>query len=179
KYIQPGRKVSLEREVFPKLVEEGKLFGYVFDGLWTDIGKAEDYLEINKILLDSLRGRHENVIKGDVKIKEPVFCDLSATIGEGSTIGPYAVLGKNVSVGRNAHIKNSVIFSGVSISDDSLINGAIIGENVVVGKRVKISSNCVIGDYAVIGDNVSLAEGVSICPAKEVFHDVSESKCVI
>ncbi|MEM3618539.1 MAG: NDP-sugar synthase [Candidatus Bathyarchaeia archaeon] len=179
KYIQIGRKVSLEREVFPKLVEEGKLFGYVFNGLWTDIGKAEDYLEINKILLDSLRGRHENVIKGDGKIKEPVFCDLSATIGEGSTIGPYAVLGKNVSVGRNAHIKNSVIFSSVSISDDSLINGAIIGENVVVGKRVKISSNCVIGDYAVIGDNVSLAEGVSICPAKEVFHDVSESKCII
>ncbi len=179
KYIHGGRKVSLEREVFPKLVDEGKLFGYVFDGLWTDIGKAEDYLEVNKILLDSLHGKQGNIIKSYGKVNEPVFCDESITIEEGSTIGPYAVLGKNVCVGKNVHIKNSIIFPGVSISDDSLISGAIIGENVIIGRRVKISRNCVIGDCAVIGDNVSLAEGVSICPAKEVFRDVLESKCLV
>jgi mannose-1-phosphate guanylyltransferase len=179
KYVPKERKVSLEREIFPRLVEEDKLFGYVFNGLWTDIGKAEDYLEINKILLDKLDGKQKNMIKGKVKINEPVFCDKSVTIKDGSTIGPYAILGKNVSIGREVHIKNAIIFPGVSISDFSLINGAIIGENAVVGERVKISENCVIGDHAVIGDNVSLAEGVSICPAKEVFRDVSESKCII
>ena len=179
RYIQKGRKISLEREVFPKLAEEGKLFGYVFDGLWTDIGKAEDYLEINKILLDNLRGKRENLITGYGKINEPVFFDESVTIGEGSTIGPYVVLGRNVSIGRNVQIKNSIVFPGVSVFDGSLITGAIIGENVVVGRRVKIGGNCVIGDCAVIGDNVSLAEGVSICPAKEVFHDVLEAKCII
>lgn len=179
KYIQTGKKVSLEREVFPKLAEEGKLFGYVFDGLWTDIGKAEDYLEINKILLDNLRGKLENVIRGWAQINEPVFSDESVIIEEGSTIGPYAVLGKNVNVGRKVHIKNSIIFSNVSISNDSLINGAIIGENVVIGRGVKIGWNCVIGDCAVIGDNVSLADGVSICPWKEIYRDVLESKCII
>lgn len=179
KYIPKGRKVSLEREIFPKLVEEGKLFGYMFNGLWTDIGKAEDYLEINKILLDKLNWEQKNVVWEKVKIEKPVFSDESVTIKDGSAIGPYVVLGKNVSVGRNVHIKNSIIFSGVSISDFSLIDGAIIGENAVVGERVKISRNCVIGDHAVIGDDVSLAEGVSICPAKEIFRDVSESKCII
>ncbi|MEM3769559.1 MAG: NDP-sugar synthase [Candidatus Bathyarchaeia archaeon] len=179
KYVQTGRKVSLEREVFPRLVEEGKLFGYVFAGLWTDIGKAEDYLEINKTLLDGLRGKLKSVMKGHWRINEPVFCDESATIEENSIIGPYAVLGKNVNVRRNVHIKNSIIFPGVFVSDNSLINGAIIGENVVVGKGVKISGNCVIGDCAIIGDNVSLTEGVSICPAKEVFQDVSEPKCIV
>jgi len=179
KYIQAGRKVSLEREVFPKLAEEGKLYGYIFDGLWTDIGKAEDYLELNKVLLDSLRGKLKNVIKGNGRINEPVFFDESATIEDGSTIGPYTVLGENVNVGRNVQIKNSIIFPGVSILDDSLVNGAIIGENVVVGRRVKIVGNCVIGDCAVVGDDVFLAEGVSICPAKEVFRDVSEPKCII
>lgn len=179
KYIQAGRKVSLEREVFPKLVEEGKLFSYEFNGLWTDIGKAEDYLEINKILLDNYYGKLKNVIKGCGQINEPVFCDESVTVEEGSIIGPYVVLGKNVNVGKNVDIKNSIIFPGVSISDDSLINGAIIGENAVIGRGVKINRNCVIGDCAVIGDGVSLAEGVSICPAKEIFRDVSESTCII
>ncbi|MEM3579719.1 MAG: NDP-sugar synthase [Candidatus Bathyarchaeia archaeon] len=179
KYVQTGRKVSLEREVFPKLAEEGKLFGFTFNGLWTDIGKAEDYLEVNKTLLDNLRGKLKNVIKSGGQINEPVFCDESVTIEEYSTIGPYTVLGKNVNVGRKVHIRNSIVFPGVSISDDSFINGAIIGENAIIGRGVKISGNCVIGDCAVIGDNVSLAEGVSICPAKEVYRDVSEAKCII
>ncbi|MEM2947042.1 MAG: NDP-sugar synthase [Candidatus Bathyarchaeia archaeon] len=179
KYIQTERRVSLEREVFPKLAEEGKLFGYLFEGLWTDIGRAEDYLEINKTLLNDLSGRLKNVTKDREWINEPAFCDESVKVERGSIIGPYTVLGKNVDVGRNVHIKNSIIFPGVSVSDDSLINGAIIGENVIVGRRVKISENCVIGDCAVIGDNVSLAKGVSICPAKEVFRNVSEARCII
>jgi NDP-sugar pyrophosphorylase family protein len=31
--IPKGRKVSLEREIFPKLAEKGKLYGYVLNGL--------------------------------------------------------------------------------------------------------------------------------------------------
>ena len=53
-YIPSGRAVSMEREVFPKLAEEGKLFGHFVNGLWMDIGKPEEYLETNKIILDSL-----------------------------------------------------------------------------------------------------------------------------
>ena len=52
-YIPSGRAVSIEREVFPKLAEEGKLFGHYVNGLWMDIGKPEEYLETNKIILDS------------------------------------------------------------------------------------------------------------------------------
>ena len=53
-YIPQGKAVSMEREVFPKLAEKGELYGHVFKGLWIDIGKPEEYLQTNKILLDSL-----------------------------------------------------------------------------------------------------------------------------
>ena len=43
-YIPSGRAVSMEREVFPKLAEEGKLCGHFVNGLWMDIGKPEEYL---------------------------------------------------------------------------------------------------------------------------------------
>ncbi|MGB9853343.1 MAG: sugar phosphate nucleotidyltransferase [Candidatus Bathyarchaeales archaeon] len=178
-YIPKGRKVSLEREVFPKLVEKGKLYGYIFDGLWTDIGKAEDYMEINKILLDLYAGEQKFRIRKEVEFRKPVVFDEEFSVGEGSIIGPYAVLGQNVKVGKNVHIKDSIIFPRVSISDSSTINGAIIGENVIIGKGVKIGEKCVIGDHAVIGDNVSLAKGVSICPAKEIFESMPASKWVI
>tara|TARA_Y100000310_G_scaffold296245_1_gene328337 strand:+ start:71 stop:919 length:849 start_codon:yes stop_codon:yes gene_type:complete len=38
------RKVfSLERDVFPKLIDEGRLFGYVFEGQWFDVSTPEIY----------------------------------------------------------------------------------------------------------------------------------------
>lgn len=41
-YIPKGKSM-LEKDVFPKLAEEGKLFGYEFKGQWFDIGIFEDY----------------------------------------------------------------------------------------------------------------------------------------
>jgi len=178
-YIPKGRKVSLEREVFPKLAEQGGLYGYVFDGLWMDIGKPEDYLEINKILLNSFANPQEHKIGNNVEVKEPVAFDKEVSIAEKSVIGPYAFLGQNVIVGKNVHIQDSVIFPGTVISDFASINKAIIGEGVFIGKRVKIGSGCMIGDHAKIKANVSLAKGVSICPAKEVSESVLAPKCIV
>lgn len=39
----PKRKAMMETDVFPKLAEEGKLFGYPFDGQWFDTGTHEAY----------------------------------------------------------------------------------------------------------------------------------------
>jgi len=41
-YIPKG-KAMIERDVFPKLAQEGKLFGYPFDGQWFDTGTPEAY----------------------------------------------------------------------------------------------------------------------------------------
>jgi NDP-sugar pyrophosphorylase family protein len=50
-YINKGKKVSLEKDVFPKLAEEGKLYGFIYDGYWRDVGVPEDYMEVLKDLL--------------------------------------------------------------------------------------------------------------------------------
>jgi len=178
-YIPKKRKISLEREVFPKLVKKGKLYGFIFDGLWMDIGKLEDYLKINKILLDSFANQQKYKIGNETEVRKPVAFDKGVFIGEKSVIGPYVVLGQNVIVGKNVRIQNSVIFPGTRVSDLSSISGAIIGENVIVGKGVRIGKKCVLGDHVKVKDNVSLAEEVSICPAKEVSENVLTPKCII
>ena len=38
-----AKTFSLERHVFPKLIEEGRLFGYVFEGQWFDVSTPEVY----------------------------------------------------------------------------------------------------------------------------------------
>ncbi|MEM5811245.1 MAG: nucleotidyltransferase family protein [Candidatus Aenigmatarchaeota archaeon] len=42
-YIRPNSKVSLEKEVFPILCEEGELSAYIYNDFWTDIGVPDDY----------------------------------------------------------------------------------------------------------------------------------------
>ena len=42
--LEPGRRASIERDVFPRLVGDG-LYGYVGDGYWLDIGTPERYLQ--------------------------------------------------------------------------------------------------------------------------------------
>ena len=166
--IPEGRAVSMEREIFPKIATDGKLYGYIVRGLWMDIGKPEEYLQTNRILLDTLTVKPKHKSPGKFELKQPIALDKGVSISNGAVIGPYAVLGKNVTVGKNAHIRDSVIFSGTKIGDSAWINGAIIGEEAVIGCNVKVGKGCIIADHARIMKGVSLDDDTSVCPAKEV-----------
>ncbi len=177
-YLSKGKKFSMEREVFPKLAQEGQLCGHVFQGLWMDIGKPKEYLQANKHLLDALAKTQRPKNADKFKLKNPVALDKGVHIGSKSIIGPYAVLGKNVTVGKNVHISQSVILSEVKIDDSTTINGAIIGENATIGNKVRISKDCIIGDQAKIRDNITLAKETTVCPAKEISENILESKII-
>jgi len=174
-YIPAGKKVSIEREVFTRLAEEGELYGYVFDGLWFDIGKPEDYLRINKILLKSLAEQKFGVM-GKVELRKPVAFDVGVSIGEASIVGPNVVLGKNVRIGTNVHVRDSIVFSNTQISDSCSIETAIIGDSVIIGKGVKIMQGCILADHVKVKDNVTLSAGVTVCPAKEIEESVLTPK---
>lgn len=177
-YIPAERRVSIEREVFPKLAAEKKLFAYDFKGLWIDIGKHEDFLRANRLLLDSQK-KPQTKRKPDApnaEINDPVIIGKDVRIEEKSEIGPYAAIGEGVSLGRGVSIENSIVFPNAIISDFTSIRGAIVGEGAILGKWVKIEDNCVVGDYAMISDKVTLSQGVTVCPQKEVTESVHTAK---
>lgn len=182
-YIPAGRPFSIEREVFPKLAAEGKLYASNFDGLWIDIGKPEDYLKANKLWLENeirkSRIGEDVRIEDEVKIKNPSTIDNGTTIGEKSEIGPYVTLGEDVTVGKGVQIQNTIIFPGTVISDFTSIKDASIGEAAIIGRHVKIGRGCLIGDHASIRDNVTLTRGVTVCPWKEVTENVLKPKCLM
>jgi len=49
--IRKGARVSLELDVFPRLMREGKISGYKHEGYWADVGTPEDYLRVQRDLL--------------------------------------------------------------------------------------------------------------------------------
>jgi len=182
-YIPAGRPVSIEREVFPVLAAENKMFGHEFNDIWVDIGKPLDYLRANKVLLDSKTEKQfmENNVKlgNNVTISEPVSVDSAVNIGQDSRVGPYAVLGRNVVLGSNVIVENSVIFPDVTILDNASVLGSVIGQGVTVGKGATIMEGCVIGDYVTVKDGVKVSKNVKVCHSKDVKEDVAENEIII
>ena len=183
KYIPDGRFVSIEREVFPVLAKEKKLFGYEFKEIWIDIGKPIDFLKANKILLD-IEGK-KRVIENGVKLEkniellDPIIIGSETFIDDNAKIGPYTIIGKNCTLGKNVNIKDSIIFPNSIIGDKVSITGSIIGESTIIGSNAKINDGCIIGDYAVINENINLSENVTICHSREIRENITENKRII
>ncbi|MEX0649382.1 MAG: sugar phosphate nucleotidyltransferase [Candidatus Andersenbacteria bacterium] len=49
-FLPKGKKkaTSLERDIFPQLIEEGRLYGYPFEGQWFDVSTPEVYEQVLK-----------------------------------------------------------------------------------------------------------------------------------
>jgi mannose-1-phosphate guanylyltransferase len=170
-YIPKGKHVSMEREIFPMLVAEKKLFGYPINGLWMDIGKPQEYLEANKTVLDTLSKKLKQPPAKGFTLKPPTAIDQNVSISQKSVIGPYAIIGKNTKVGKNVKISNSVIFPDVKIEDGAVLKGVVVGEGARIGKNVRLGKGCIVGDQAKIKDGSRLPDGLAICPAKEVSEN--------
>jgi mannose-1-phosphate guanylyltransferase/phosphomannomutase len=179
-YIQAGRKVSIEKEVFPRLANEGKIYGYLHKGFWFDVGKIDDFIEANKSLLsnfykESLVIEEEALIEPKVKLIPPVLIKKGVKIESNSTIGPNSIINSGTIVKKGSKIEETIIFNNSYIGESSSIIGAIIGEKVHIGRNVKIGKGCIISGEVVIHDNISLAENVIVCPYKEIDKDIPYS----
>jgi len=179
-YIPSGKRVSIEREVFPTLAQGGKLYGYRFEGQWIDVGEPSDFMKGNRMLLNSeLRNGHyakSANVHEEAQIVNPVTIGEHTKIRGRSKIGPHVSLSDNVDIGEGVHIKNSVVFPGAAVLDASHVEGAIIGEKALIGREARVGSNCLIGDHVVIHDGVRLTKGVTVCPYKEVTESVHRAR---
>ena len=180
--IPEGKRVSIETEVFPRLAEERKLYGFESHGFWMDIGVPEDYLNANAMLL-SKSGTPKNPASVNVDplavVKKPCIFGENVRVGADSIIGPNVSLSDDVHVGKGCRIENSIIFPGAVIEDYSSVRNAIIGEAAVLSRWVKVESGSLIGDYAQINDGVTITENVYICPSKTVDESILVSKMVM
>lgn len=174
-YIPDGRKVRIETEVFPKLAEEQKLYGFESHGFWMDIGEPQDYLIANALMLSKGSPNEcgeESKIDPSAVIMKPCNFGDNVRIGADCVIGTNVSLGDNVQIGKGCKIENSVVFNGATIEDYSSVKGAILGENSVLERWVKIESGSLVGDYAQISDGVTITSGVTICPSKTIEESI-------
>ncbi|MBS7657633.1 MAG: NDP-sugar synthase [Candidatus Bathyarchaeia archaeon] len=171
-YIRLG-KVSLEKDVFPILASEKKLLGYKYNGLWIDIGKLNDFVKANFMLLDNLEGNlfiESNVKIGrNAKINPPAFIGAKSKIN--GEIGPYAVINNECIVHNEAKISNSILFQKVHIGRASVITGSIIGDEAFIDRNVEIKDS-ILSSKVIVNKGIRIINNVKICPFKEVEEDI-------
>ena len=178
--IPLGKKVSLERQIFPTLSKRGRLGGFAFDGLWFDIGNFEDYLRANFTLLRNCRDNSsDESLSAGTKIAGRVCLGEDSIIGRDVTLGPPTVIGRNSAVQRNVRISNSVLFDNVTVGEGSFISGAILASNVKIGRQVRINQGCVLSPNVTVHDNVKLGRGVIIHPHKEITANLKSKMQVL
>lgn len=61
--IPEGKKVSLEKEVFPELAKERKLLAYPFKEYFIDIGRPETYKQLRREMVDAMAMAPEGSIR--------------------------------------------------------------------------------------------------------------------
>jgi len=138
-YIEEGRLVSMEKEIFPQIIKDTKKFyGFKFDGYWMDIGRISSYLEVNRFLLARNKLKY---IKGK-------NCKIDGKLDKCS-------IGNNVDVGHASELYSTIVYNNSSIGNKVVLKNCIIGEKCKVGDNAFLS-NVVVGDNESIKSNTVL-----------------------
>ncbi|PKK81770.1 MAG: hypothetical protein CVT47_00725 [Thermoplasmata archaeon HGW-Thermoplasmata-2] len=139
-YIEPGKLVSIEKEIFPRIIDDGKLFfGLRFEGYWVDVGRPSSYIGTHKLLME----------KKGVKMWQGEHCMLSGRF-------VYSSIGDRTIIGASDLI-DTVVYNEAIIGDGCRITNSIIGANCKIGADCVIE-NCIIGDMEMVSAGARLRD---------------------
>jgi mannose-1-phosphate guanylyltransferase len=143
--VPPGEQVSIEREVFPRLVGDG-LYGKRLEGYWIDIGTPDRFLQAN---WDILERRVTTIVSEELNESEPLI-GVGAEVDPAASVGPRAVLGPACTVAADAAIRESVLLEGCTIGAGARLHGAILSAGVEVAPGAEVEDD-VIGEGETVG----------------------------
>lgn len=140
--VPPGERVSIERDVFPRLVGAG-LHGLRLDGYWMDIGTPDRYLQATWDILErqvvtlvqpTAPGM---LIAPDAEVAEDAEAGPRAVIGEGCRVAPGSRISESVLlagcvIGQGATVSRSILAPGVEVAPGAVLEGAVVGQDARV-----------------------------------------------
>ena len=160
KHVFPAMLGNLE---YIKLPKDFILWGLQYDGLWYDVGRKRDYLEVNKAVMNGdfeleipyekypwgYLGTKVAIDFSTVTINPPVVIGNNCIIAPETTLGPYAVIGDEWTIERKACIRNSVLWKRYSYFPDNGEEIPVIDRKVddmhLVRRGVTIDECIIVG----------------------------------
>jgi mannose-1-phosphate guanylyltransferase len=143
--IAPEGRVSVERETFPAVAAEGRLYGYEAETYWVDTGTVPTYLRSQLDLIDGHRPVTPDAVAAD------------ATVADGAKVD-HSVVMAGASVAEGAVVADSAVLPGARVEAGATVRDSIVGPGAVIG------ANAVLEGGTVIGDGMAVEPG-------EVLHE--------
>lgn len=128
--VSTTRPVSIEREVFPGLIETAvPVYGFPSAAYWMDLGTPVTYL---RATFDALDGR----VRG-LSYSAP-HVDPTARVSLRAHLGRWVVIGPEASVGAEAQIEDSVVLSGAAVGAGARVRESILGPGSTVAEGATV-----------------------------------------
>lgn len=145
--IEPGRRVSIERVIFPALVADRRLAAVATDDYWLDTGRPELYLQANLDLIAGVRGPAPDAVAAGARVHpEAVVVD--------SVVGDRAEVRERATVSRSLLLPGAEVGAGARVTE-SIVAGAVGDgaslERCVVGAGHRVDDGAVLVDARVPG----------------------------
>ena len=189
----PNSSNDFGHDVIPKMHSNGeKMFAYLFDGYWKDVGTIDSLWEANLDLLNP---------KVDLDLSDTTWKIFSRTpaapphyiastatvqnsmISEGSQVHgevDFSILFNDVTVEEGAVVKYSIVMPGTVVKAGATVQYAIVAENAViesgavVGECPEVFKNSAEWGVSVVGSGVTVGENARVAPKAMVDSDVTK-----
>jgi mannose-1-phosphate guanylyltransferase len=173
--VLPDRSVSIEREVWPRLIGSG-LYGFPAESYWLDIGTPERYL---KGTFDIIEGKVRTAVgerlggdymalAPDVQVHgravPPAVLERGVRVAEGAQVGSLVVLGQGVMIGAGATVERAVVMNGTEIGPGCTLRDCIVAAGCRVGEGTQITGSAVLGEGVTVGAHNVVTRGARIFP---------------
>ncbi|MBA2282422.1 MAG: NDP-sugar synthase [Acidimicrobiia bacterium] len=136
--VEAGRRVSVEREVFPAMVADRTLFAHDDGGVyWIDTGTPAQYLDAMLDLVEGRRGYRPDAVSATATVDPSAVVERSVVMA-GATVGAAAI------------VRNSALLPGASVADGATVEDSVVGPGAEIGSGAGVIGGSVLGDGVVV-----------------------------
>lgn len=149
------------KNIIPTMLNNGfKMYAYLYEGYWKDVGTIDSYWESSMDLLredvhTKINSNELNLFDDDWKIYSsslaypPQYIGSNANVKNSLIVEGCIVLGNvensvlsyGVNIGKNSVIENSVIMSDAIIEDNAYVVNSIVCSKAKIKEGSKVGSN--------------------------------------
>ncbi|MBP3392362.1 MAG: glucose-1-phosphate adenylyltransferase [Clostridia bacterium] len=164
----PNSSYDFGKNIIPTMLNHNeKLIAYRFEGYWKDVGTVQSFWEAN---MDLLHPDNEvNLFQSNWKMYTQTASRPSQYIGKNAVIKDSMISEGCVVLGE---VNHSIIFPGVTISENARVVDSIVFPNCVIRENVIVNKSILLDNVRVEPNNV-IGNGEDVVVIED--HKVLES----